>query len=67
MHEHAQLLSRVQLFATPLTVALHAPLSMGVFRQEHCTGLPFPPPGVLPNPGIEPASLVSPALETFYS
>ena len=35
---------------------------MGFSRQEHWSGLPFPPPGDLPNPGIEPASLTSPAL-----
>ena len=38
------------------------PLSMGFFRQEYCSGLPFPPPGNLPDSGIEPASLMSPAL-----
>jgi len=36
---------------------------MGFFRQEHCSGLSFPSPGDLPNPGIEPVSLLSPALE----
>ena len=35
---------------------------MGLSWQEYCSGLPFPPPGDLPNPGIEPASLVHPAL-----
>ena len=39
-----------------------APLSMEFFRQEYWCGLPFPTPGDLPNPGIEPASLVSPSL-----
>ena len=39
-----------------------APLSMEFSRQEHWDGLPFPPPGDLPNPGIEPGSLVTPAL-----
>ena len=57
---HAQSLSRVQLFVTPWTVAHQAPLSMGFFRQEYWTGLSFPSPGDLPNPGIEPAS---PALQ----
>ena len=47
-------LSRVRLFATPWTVALQAPLSMGFSRQEYWSGLPFPSPGDLPNPGIEP-------------
>ena len=47
---------------TPWTVAHQAPLSWGFSRQEHWRGLPSPPPGDLPNPGIEPASLVCPAL-----
>ena len=46
--------SRVWLFATPWTVALQAPLSMGFSRQEYWSGLPCPLPGDLPNPGIEP-------------
>ena len=46
--------SRVWLCATPGTVAHQAPLSMGFSRQEYWSGLPFPPPGDLPNPGIEP-------------
>ena len=54
--------SRVQLFATLWTIALQAPLSMEFSRQEYCSGLPCPPPGDLPNPGIELASLPSPAL-----
>ena len=49
-------------FATPWTVAHQAPLSMGFSKQEDWSGLPFPPPGDLPGPGIEPASLLSPAL-----
>ena len=48
--------SRVQLFATPWTVACQAPLSMGFSRQEYWSGLPFPSPGDLPDPGIKPAS-----------
>ena len=48
--------------ATPWTVARQAPLSVGFSRQEYWSGLPFPPPGDLPDPGIKPASLVSPAL-----
>ena len=47
------LLSRVQLFATLWTVAYRAPLSMRFSRQEYCSGLPFPSPGDLPDPGIE--------------
>ena len=50
------MLSHVQLFATPWTVARLAPLSMGFSKQEYCSGLPFPPPGDLPDPGIEPVS-----------
>ena len=53
--------SRVGLFATPWTVALQAPLSMGFSRQEYWRGLPFPSPGDLPDPGMEPTSLMSPA------
>ena len=53
--------SRVQLFATPWTVASQAPLSMGFPRQEFWSGLPFPPPEDLPGPGIEPVSPMSPA------
>ena len=49
-------LSRIQLFAAPWTVAHQAPLSMSFSRQEYCSGLPFPPPRDLPDPGIEPAS-----------
>ena len=53
---------RVWLFATPWTVACQASLSMGFSRQECWSGLPLPPPGDLPNPGIKPVSLMSPAL-----
>ena len=56
------LLSHVQLCATPWTVARQAPLSMGFSRQEYWSGLPCPPPADLPDPGIEPTSLMSPAL-----
>ena len=51
-----KLFSRVRLFATPWTVAQQAPPSMGFSRQEYWSGLPFPSPGDLPNPGIEPRS-----------
>ena len=54
--------SHVQLFVAPRTAARQAPLSMGFSRQEYWSGLPCPPPGDLPNPGIEPESPVSPAL-----
>ena len=53
-------LSRVQLLVTLWTVAYKAPLSMGFSRQEYWSGLPFPSPGDLPNPGIKPRS---PALQ----
>ena len=53
-------LSRVQLFATPWTVAHQAPPSTGFSRQEYWSGLPFPSPGDVPNPGIKPRS---PALQ----
>ena len=49
-------LSRVQLFATTWTVAYQAPLSMGFSRQEYWSGVPFPSPEDLPNPGIEAGS-----------
>ena len=51
--------SGVCLFVTPWTVAHQAPLSMGFSRREYWSGLPCPPPGALPDPGIEPASYVS--------
>ena len=54
----AQSLSRVWPFVTPWTVAHQAPLSMGFSRQEYQSGLPFPPPGDLLDPGIEPVSPV---------
>ena len=53
-------LSRVRLFATSWTVAHQAPLCMGFSREEYWNGLPFPSPGDLSNPGIEPGS---PALQ----
>ena len=55
-----KLLSRVQLFGIPWTVVYQASLSMGFSRQEYWNGLPFPSPGDLPDPGIEPRS---PALQ----
>ena len=61
-------LGRVQLFVTPWTVAHQAPLSMGFSRQECWSGLPSPPPGDLPDPGIESASLMSSALaDAFFT
>ena len=50
-------LSCVRLFVTPWTVAYQTPPSMGFSRQEYWSGVPFPPPGDLPNAGIEPRSL----------
>ena len=52
--------NRVQLFGTPWTEARQAPLSMAFSRQEYWSGLPCPPPGALPHPGIKPGS---PALQ----
>ena len=60
MKVKVKLLSCVQLFATPWTVAYQASPSMGFSRQDYWSGLPFPSPGDLPDPGIEPGS---PALE----
>ena len=54
-------------FVTPWAVAHKAPLSMEFSRQENWSGLPFPFPGDLPDPGIEPKSLVSPALAGRFS
>ena len=56
-------LNCVQLFVTLWSVAHQAPLSIGFFRQEYWSGLPFPPPGDLPDPGIKSESFVSPALQ----
>ena len=58
--------SHVQLFATPWTIACRSPLCMGFSRQEYWSGLPWPPPGALLDPGIEPASLISPALASGF-
>ena len=63
---HAQSLSRVWLFVTPWTVPCQAPLSMS--QWKYWSGLPFPPPGDLPDPGIKHASLVSPVLaDRFFT
>ena len=51
---HTCTLSCVQCFVTPWTVVLQAPLPMGFSRQEYWSGLPFPSPGDLPNPGVQP-------------
>ena len=59
-------LSHVLLFATPWTVACQDPLSMGFSRQEYWSGLPFPPPGSLPDPGIKSAYPAPPALASKF-
>ena len=56
------MLSHVWLFVATWTVALQPPLPMEFARQEYWSVLPFPPSGKLPEPGIEPASLMYPAL-----
>ena len=53
---YCAVLSQVRLFGTPRTEARQAPLSMGVSRPEYWSGWPFPSPGDLSNPGIEPRS-----------
>ena len=55
--------SHIQLFTSPWMVACQAPLSMGFSQQEYWSGLPFPPPGDLPDPGIESMSPASPVLQ----
>ena len=54
--QQMKMLSCVRLFVSPWTVAHQAPLSMGLYRQEHWSGLPLPSPGDLPDLGIEPRS-----------
>ena len=63
---YLQLLSPVQLFETLWTVDHQDPLSIGFSRQEYWSGLPFPTPEDLPNPGNEPISLASPALAAVF-
>ena len=58
--------SNAWLFTTLWTVAHQALLSMGFCRQEYWSGLPCPPPGDIPNPGIKPVSLMSPALACMF-
>ena len=60
---HAQSLIFVQLFVILWTVGRQAPMSMGFSRQEYWSGLSFPPPGKCSNPGIEPTSPASLALQ----
>ena len=54
--------SSILAWSIPWTVACQTPLSMAFSRQEYWSGLPFPPPRDLPDPGIKPASLASPAV-----
>ena len=68
--EMCQMLSHVRLFAAPVapwTAAHQAPLSVEFSKQEYWSWVPFPPPGDLPNPGMEPTSPVSPVLQTDSS
>ena len=58
--------SHAQPFATLRTVACQALLSMGFSRREYWSGLTCPPPGDIPDPGIEPTSLMSPALAVEF-
>ena len=68
MCDHTQSLSHVRFFATPWTVAQQGHLSMEFSSQEYYSGLPFPPPGDLPNLGIKFMSLVSPELaDRFFT
>ena len=63
----AQLFQSCPTLCNPMEIALQAPLSMGFSRQEYQSALPCPPQGDLPNLGIEPVSLTSPALTgTFF-
>jgi len=59
---YTQSLIYVRLFVTPYTIACQVPLSMGFSPQDCWSGLPFPPPGGLPDPGVRPVSLAFPAL-----
>ena len=61
-----ELCPRIRLFATPWTIAHQAPLSKRFSRQECWSELPFPSPGDLLDPGIEPDSLMSPALASKF-
>ena len=56
----------LQVFVTPRTVAQQTPLSMEFSRQECWSGLPCPPPGDLPSPGVEPVPSVTPSLQADY-
>ena len=60
---HAELLQLYLTLCDPMPVACQAPLCMGFSKQEYWSGLPCPPPGDLPNPGIETASPATPELQ----
>ena len=60
------MLSHIRLSVAPWTVACQAPLSKEFSRQEYWSGLPFPTPGDLPDPEIEPGSLASPAWQANF-
>ena len=62
MYACTWVLGCVQFFVTPWSITTQAPLPMGFSRQEYWSGLPFPSPGDLLNPGTEPTSLVFPEL-----
>ena len=63
----AKLLQLCRILCDPMDcIAHHAPLSMGISRQEYWSGLPCPPPGDLPDPGMEPVSLMSPAFAGVF-
>ena len=64
---HAESLQSSQLFATLWAVACQAPLSIGFSRKEYWSGLPCPPPGDLPDPGIKPVSPASPVAPTLQA
>ena len=63
---HAKLLQSCSILCDPMDIAHWVPLSMQFARQECWSGLPCPPPGHLPHPGIEPASLRSPELASEF-
>ena len=64
---HAQWLRSVRCFAAPWTTSRQAPLTVGFSRQGYWSTVPFPPPGDLSDPGVEPAFLLSPALAGGFS
>ena len=66
LDRYAPWLGHVQLFTAPWTITHQAPLSLGFYRPEYWSELPFCSPGDLPNPGIEPMSLASPALAGWF-